>query len=79
MRPYLIPGRNVDIIDVEAGLKELAACSYTDPYTIVIIDYALRRWARGEEEAAQRGAIDTSNFGVTLTCWYRILAAAIVR
>jgi len=42
----------------------------------MVIEHALMRWARGEEEAAQRGAIDRSFHGVSPTCWLRILAAA---
>lgn len=41
-----------------------------------VLEYALRRWARGEEEAAQRGAIDPTFHGIRLTCWLRVLAAA---
>jgi hypothetical protein len=66
----------VDRIDVAAGLRELQVCGYTEPKTIMVIEYALSRWARGEEEQAQRGAIDHSFHGINLTCWIRILAAA---
>ena len=71
-----IPGHNVDRIDVAAGLRELKACGYSEPETIMVIEYALMRWARGEEEAGQRGAIDRSFHGINLTCWMRVLAAA---
>jgi hypothetical protein len=70
------PGYNVDRIDVAAGLRELNACGYSEPETVMVIEYALRRWARGEEEQAQRGAIDRSFHGINLTCWLRVLAAA---
>lgn len=73
----LEPGRNVDRIDVEAGLRELAACGYDDPRTVMVIDYALTRWKRGEEAQAQRGAIDKSFHGIDLTSWTRVLAAAL--
>lgn len=76
MRPGLIPGYNVDKINIDAGLHELVLCGYDDPHTKMIIEYALIRWANGEEEAAQRGAIDKKFYGISLTCWYRILAAA---
>lgn len=72
----LVPGYNVDRIDVAAGLRELTACGYTEPRTVMVIEHALMRWARGEEEAAQRGAIDGSFHGINLTCWIRVLAAA---
>ena len=71
----LIPGLTVDRVDVAAGLRELAACGYDDPRTIMVIEYALMRHARGEEEQAMRGAIDSKFHGISLTCWYRVLAA----
>jgi hypothetical protein len=73
-----IPGYNVDPINVTAGLRELVACGYpaTELERHYVIQYALMRWARGEEEAAQRGAIDQSFHGIPLTCWIRVLAAA---
>lgn len=76
MRTGLVPGHNVDRINVGAGLRELAACGYSEPETSFVIQHALMRWARGEEEQAQRGAIDSSFHGISLTCWYRVLAAA---
>jgi hypothetical protein len=72
-----VPGYNVDRISVASGLRELKACGYADPKTAMVIEYALMRWARGEEKAAQRGAIDRSFHGINLTCWLRVLAAAI--
>ena len=71
-----VPGYNVDRIDIAAGLRELKACGYEEPHTVMVIEYALQRWARGEEEAAQKGAIDRSFHGINLTCWMRVLAAA---
>lgn len=71
-----IPGYNVDRIDVAAGLRELKECGYSEAETTMVIEYALMRWARGEEEAAQRGAIDRSFHGISMTCWIRVLAAA---
>ena len=76
MRSELLPGHNVDRIDIAAGLRELAACGYDSAKTRLVIEYALARWARGEEESARRGAIDSSFHGITLTCWTRVLAAA---
>ena len=72
----IVPGHNVDRIDVAAGLRELATCGYDDPKTVMVITYALQRWARGEEEAAQRGAIDRSFHGINLVCWIRAVSAA---
>lgn len=78
MRHGLVPGRNVDRVDMAAGMRELTACGYgfDEVETRVVIDYSLRRWARGEEEAAQRGAIDPNFHGISLTCWLRVLAVA---
>lgn len=73
----LVPGRNVDKLDIAAGMRELHACGYNDSqHTDMVIQYALQRWARGEEEQAERGAIDRSFHGIDLTCWRRVLAAA---
>lgn len=71
-----VPGFNVDKVDVAAGLRELKACGYDDPYTTMVIEHALMRWARGEEAAAQKGAIDKAFHGISLTCWIRVIAAA---
>lgn len=76
MRTGLKTGVNVDGICIESGLKELADCGYDSPETKMVIEYALARWARGEEEPAQRGAIDKAFHGIPLTCWYRVLAGA---
>lgn len=73
---HRIAGHDVDRIDVAAGLRELKACGYDDARTTMVIEHALMRWARGEEEAAQRGAIDPTFHGINLTCWLRVLAAA---
>lgn len=74
-----VPGYNVDKVNVAAGLRELAACGYDDPKTIMVIEYALMRWARGEEVEAKRGAIDRAFHGINFTCWLRVLAAAITK
>lgn len=78
MRHGLITEYNVDAIDVSAGMRELVECGYpkTMECTHWVISYALERWARGEEEAAQRGAIDQSFHGIDLNSWLRVLAAA---
>lgn len=74
----LTPGVNVDKIDVAAGLRELRNCGWADASieTQMVVEHALVRWARGEEEAAQRGAIDRKFHGIDLTSWLRVLAAA---
>lgn len=76
MRTELIPGRNVDRLDIGAGLLELTECGYNDHETNMIIEYALIRWMRGEEDAAERGAVDHNFFGVSITVWRRVLSAA---
>lgn len=77
MRTGLVTGHNVDPVDVAAGMRELTACGYDEPETRMVIQYALMRWARGEEEQAERGAIDKSFHGIEMTCWRRVLAAAV--
>lgn len=73
----LVAGVNKDALDIAAGIRELAACGYTDSAeTQMVIQYALQRWARGEEAQAERGAIDRSFHGIDLTSWRRVLAAA---
>ena len=80
MRTGLVPGVNVDRLDINAGMRELSACGWpaneANVETRVVIHYSLCRWARGEEEAAQRGAIDKAFHGIPITCWLRVLAAA---
>ena len=73
----LVAGVNKDALDIAAGMRELAACGYTDcAETEMVIQYALQRWARGEEAQAERGAIDGSFHGIDFTSWRRVLAAA---
>lgn len=71
-----VPGHNVDRIDVAAGMRELAATGWDDPHTTMVIEHSLTLWARGEEDSAQRKAIDSSFHGIDLTSWLRVLAAA---
>jgi hypothetical protein len=73
----LVAGVNKDHVDIGAGLTELKACDWTDPHTVMVINFALARWARGEEAAAERMAIDKSFHGIDLTSWRRVLAAAV--
>lgn len=72
----LVPGVNVDKIDIGAGFRELTDCGYDEPETRMVIQYALQRWARGEEDAAERGAIDQSFHGIDFGSWRRVLAAS---
>ena len=77
MRVGLITGHNVDPVDIKAGMLELKRCGYEEPKTRMVIEYALMRWARGEEQQAERGAIDQGFHGITFTRWRRVLAAAV--
>ena len=70
----LVPGVNVDKIDVKAGLNEAAKIDYDTPEDFMVVEYALMRHKRGEEEGARKTVL---NHGIDLTSWYRILAAAI--
>ncbi len=74
MRPGLAPGVNVDKLDIGAGLREAAAMGFDDETSQMVAQYALQRWARGEEE----GAIKTARIdgGIDLTSFYRMVAAA---
>lgn len=76
MRQGLITGHNVDKVDIDIGLQELTRCGYTDPHTVMVITYALQRWARGEEDKALRMAIDKEFYGINLVSWTRVIAAA---
>lgn len=76
MRPGLVVGHNVDRIDVNAGLEELKRIGEFTPESRMVIEYALQRWARGEEEQAERGAIDDTFHGIGFGAWRRVLAAA---
>jgi hypothetical protein len=69
----LVPGVNADKLDVTAGLDKATALGYGTPAFTVVIDYALRRHARGEEAGAEKTAL---GHDVDLTSWRVILAAA---
>lgn len=71
-----IPGYNVDALNISAGMTMLDNLGYTDTETRMVIEYALQRHTRGEEEQAQRSAIDTTFHGIPLTQWYMVLSAA---
>ena len=71
----LVPGRNVDKVDVAAGMRQAAKSGYKSPYEQMVVEYALMRHARGEEAGAERTWI--SYYPRNLTSWYMILAAAV--
>lgn len=75
MRPGLIPGVNVDRVNVAAGLEMAARIGYDDPIAQMVAEYALMRHARGEEDGAEKSWM--SQFSNDLTSWRMILAHAI--
>lgn len=74
MRPGLIPGVNVDKINVAAGIDAGTELGYDSATDEMVVQYALLRWARGEEEGAD--ATWRSHFPHDFTSWRVILAAA---
>jgi hypothetical protein len=70
----LVPGRNVDRVDVAAGLAQASAFGYGGTEHQMVVEYALMRHRRGEEDGAQRTALSG---GISLTDWYAILAAGL--
>lgn len=76
MHPSLVPGVNVDVVNVERGMARAAELGYATTWRErMVIDYALRRWGMGEEEGADRTFL--SQFPHALTDWRAILASAI--
>jgi hypothetical protein len=73
VRPGLVAGWNVDRIDVTAGVKQAAALGYGDAESQMVVEYALMRHARAEEEGAERTALSG---GIDFTSWRICLAAA---
>jgi hypothetical protein len=74
-----IPGVNVDKIDREAGIRMLMQIGYdpkVDWQTFMVIDHCLWRWGHGEEDRAEKQAIDKKEFGISFTEWRMCLAAA---
>lgn len=67
------PGVNVDVVDVAAGVKQAREFGYDSPEHLMVVEYALARHARGEEDGAERSALSG---GIDLTSWYAIRAAA---
>ena len=81
------PGVNVDPIDVAAGMTKLAELGWSperDARTFMVIEYALLRWGRGEEQQAERLAIAQGETdpvfkaaAIDLTSWRVVLASAV--
>lgn len=70
----LQPGVNVDTVNVAAGMQQAARFGYSDASSQTVVEYALMRHRRGEEDGAQRTAL---SHGIDLTSWYAILAVAV--
>lgn len=70
----LVPGYNVDKVDIAAGIDLAVSFGYNSAEHRAVVEYALMRHRRGEEEGAQKSAL---NGGISLTSWYAILAAAL--
>lgn len=70
----LMPGVNVDVIDVGAGLRKASDIGYDGLTDQMIVQHALMLWRRGEEASAERLWVHT--YPRDLTSWYMILAAA---
>jgi len=71
-----VPGVNTDKIDVDAGLDALTSLGFTERRTVIVINYALNLWRRGEEEQADKNATDSLFHGIDFVSWRRVLAAA---
>lgn len=71
-----VPGANVDALDIDAGIEFARVQGYvTDGNDLAVVDYALRRHARGEEDGAAQSWM--SHFGShSFTGWRMVLAAA---
>lgn len=74
----LTPGVNVDPVSLTAGLQMAQALGYVgDERDRMVVVYALQRWARGEEDGAQRTWMD--HFGRSeYVSWLRVISHAIV-
>ena len=73
----LTPGVNVDALDVEAGLAMARQHGWiANGNDLMLVDYALKRHARGEEDGAEKTWL--GHFGnASLTGWKMVLAAAL--
>jgi len=72
----LVPGYNVDKVDVAAGVARAVQLGYGSPEHQMVAEYALMRHARGEEDGAERSALSG---GIDFTSWRVILAEAVAK
>lgn len=73
----LVPGINVDPVDMDAGLDAAVELGFESAEDEMVTEYALARWARGEEEGAERTWLYYHPHD--MTAWRMILAAAVAR
>lgn len=71
----LVPGVNVDKVDIAAGLDAGTEMGFDSAEDEMVTEYALARWARGEEAGAE--ATWLRYHPHDLTSWRVILAAAV--
>lgn len=71
----LVPGVNADKVNVAAGMKRAIALGFGDATAQMVIEYALMRHRRGEEDGAERTFL--REYPHDLTSWKVILAEAI--
>ena len=69
----LTPGVNVDKTYIETGMQMAARLGYDSPQEQQVVEYALQRWARGEEQGS---LASFRTGGIDLTSTYAILAAS---
>ncbi len=71
---HRVPGYNVDRVNIKAGLELAARFGYDSARDHMVVEYALQRHARGEEDGCQRSML---SHGIDLISYYAILAAAL--
>lgn len=73
----LTPGRNVDPVNIEAGVDMATRIGYlTNELDGMVVVYSLQRHARGEEGGAQRSWMDHFGRG-GFESWRMVLTAAV--
>jgi len=73
----LVPGYNVDPVDISAGLECAVKIGYDDGIAEMVVVYALQRHQRGEEDGAERTWL--AQYPRDLTSWRMILASAVAQ
>lgn len=70
-----VPGYNVDRVDIDAGLDAAVELGFDSAEDEMVTEYALMRWARGEEDGAERTWL--RQHPRDLTSWRMVIAAAV--